>query len=295
MAQRSKEAGALAPECALAVRNLKKSFRDFFGRRSVQALDGLSLDVRRGEVFGLLGPNGSGKTTTFKILLGLLRPDGGEARVLGRRPGSLAARRATGYLPEESALLPFLSARETLHLLGALAGLSRGDSRKRAGELLDRLGLSHAASRRVHGFSKGMQRRLGVASVLMADPEVLILDEPTSGLDPLGARDMKDLIAELRAKGKAVLISSHLLGELENICDRAAFLHRGKLLCQGTLEELLRDRDVHELRVSPPNAEAIAALEALAREKGLRIERSGSPLRSLESFYLAILDGKDNG
>ena len=274
---------------ALVLDNLSKSFKDFFGRRRVQALDGLSLSIAKGEVFGLLGPNGSGKSTAFKICVGLVRPDAGQARILEFAPGTMAARKATGYLPEESTLLPFLTARETLRLMGALAGLSRADSIKRADELLERVGLKDAAARRVKGFSKGMQRRLGVASVLMGDPEVFILDEPTSGLDPLGARDMKELIVELAKKGKTIVISSHLLGEIENVCHRVAFLNQGKLLKLGTLEELLREQGSYELRVSPANPDAIKALEELARAKGLKVERSGAPLASLESFYVKML------
>ncbi|KAA0218577.1 ABC transporter ATP-binding protein [bacterium] len=279
---------------AVVLDNLTKTFRDFLGRRRVRALDGLCLSVHKGEVFGLLGPNGSGKSTAFKICVGLLRPDAGQARILDHAPGSLAARMATGYLPEESTLLPHLTARETLRLLGALSGLTRQECARRADALLERLGLKEAGARRVKGFSKGMQRRLGVAGVLMADPQVFILDEPTSGLDPLGARDMKQLILELAGKGKTIIISSHLLGEIENVCHRVAFLNQGRLLRQGTLDELLREQGVHELRVSPADPGAVAALENLARERGLRIEKSGVPLKTLESFYVDVL-GKRAG
>lgn len=277
---------------AVEIRDIRKTFKDFFGRRRVQALDGLSIAVGQGEVYGLLGPNGSGKTTTFKIALGLIRPDAGSVTINGHRPGTLAARKATGYLPEDSTLLPFLTARESLRLHGALAGLSRAESRRKADELLEKVGLKQAADRRVLGFSKGMQRRLGVASVLIGDPQVFILDEPTSGLDPLGAVEMKHLIADLRKQGKAVLISSHLLGELENVCDRVAFLNQGKLISEGTLEALLRDKETHDLRVSPADPEAIKALEALAKERGLKVVSSKAPMRSLEAFYLSVL-GKD--
>ncbi len=278
---------------AVEITGLTKTFRNFFGRRSVRALDGLSLSAQPGEVFGLLGPNGSGKSTTFKIAVGLLRPDAGSVRIGGFAPGSMAARRTTGFLPEESTLLPFLTARETLRLHGALAGLNRSGASRKADELLERVGLQDAASRRVKGFSKGMQRRLGIATVLIGDPQVFILDEPTSGLDPLGAVEMKNLLSELRDAGKSLLIASHLLGELENVCDRVAFINNGKLLRQGTLDELLRETSVHELRVSPPDRSAIAALEALARERGLQIERSAAPLRSLEAFYLDMLRNGD--
>lgn len=277
---------------AVEIRDIRKTFRDFLGRRRVHALDGLSFSVAAGEVYGLLGPNGSGKTTTFKIALGLLRPDAGSVSVMGYAPGTLAARRATGYLPEDSALLPFLTARESLRLHGALAGLSRAESRRKSDELLEKVGLKQAADRRVLGFSKGMQRRLGIAGVLIGDPQVFILDEPTSGLDPLGAVEMKHLIADLRKQGKAVLISSHLLGELENVCDRVAFLNQGRLISAGTLEELLREKETHELRVSPADPDSIKALEALAKERGLKVVRSKAPMRSLEAFYLSVL-GKD--
>ncbi len=246
-----------------------------------------------GQVFGLLGHNGSGKSTAFKVAVGLIRPDAGTVTINGHKPGTIAARKATGFLPEESTLMPFLSARETLRLHGALAGLSRTDSVRKADELLERVGLKDAAKRRVKGFSKGMQRRLGVATVLIGDPDVFILDEPTSGLDPLGAVQMKELIAELRDKGKAILISSHLLGELENVCDRVAFINKGKLLSEGTLEELLREQNVHELRVTPADVAAVKALEAAAREKGLTVVSSRAPMRTLEAFYLDMLKQKD--
>ncbi|MBX3458443.1 MAG: ABC transporter ATP-binding protein [Planctomycetes bacterium] len=278
---------------AIEFSGLSKTFRDFFGRRSVQALDGLSLSVDKGQVFGLLGPNGSGKSTAFKIAAGLIRPNAGSVSINGHRPGTMAARRATGYLSEDSTLLPFLNARETLRLHGALAGLTRTQAAATADELLDRVGLKDAAKRRVKGFSKGMQRRLGVATVLVGDPDVFILDEPTSGLDPLGAVQMKELIAGLRDQGKAILISSHLLGELENVCDRVAFINHGRLLSEGTLEELLRETETHELRVSPPDKAAIAELEALAKQMGLNVISSRSPMRTLEAFYLRMLKHGD--
>jgi ABC-2 type transport system ATP-binding protein len=277
---------------AIEISALSKTFRDFFGRRRVQALDGLSISVKAGEVFGLLGPNGSGKSTAFKIAVGLLRPTSGTVTINGAKPGTLAARKATGFLPEDSTLLPFLTATETLKLHGALAGLSPRDAAKKSAELLERVDLTGAARRKVKGFSKGMQRRLGIATVLIADPDVFILDEPTSGLDPLGAVQVKELIAELRGRGKAILISSHLLGELENVCDRVAFLNQGKLLQEGTLEELLRETNVHELRLSPPNPEAIKALIDLAKQKGMDVVSSKSPMRTLEAFYLSVL-GRD--
>lgn len=276
---------------AIEIKDLSKSFKDFFGRRSVKALDGLSLSIEPGEVFGLLGPNGSGKSTAFKIANGLLRPDSGSVSVLGHKPGTLAAKRVTGFLPEDSNLLPFLSARETLRMHGALVGLSRSNARKKADELLERVGLTHAADRRAKGYSKGMQRRLGLASVLLGDPDVYILDEPTSGLDPLGAVEFKDLIAELQKAGKAVLISSHLLGELENVCNRVAFLHGGQLIKQGTLEELLRDTENFQLTVSTSDGQKLLDL---AKREGIAVKSAGSPMHTLEQFYLKTLDTTDD-
>ncbi|MCF6228263.1 MAG: ABC transporter ATP-binding protein [Planctomycetes bacterium] len=276
---------------AIEIKDLSKSFKDFFGRRSVKALDGLSLSIEPGEVFGLLGPNGSGKSTAFKIANGLLKPDSGSVSVLGHKPGTLAAKRVTGFLPEDSNLLPFLSARETLRMHGALVGLSRSTARKKADELLERVGLTHAADRRAKGYSKGMQRRLGLASVLLGDPDVYILDEPTSGLDPLGAVEFKDLIAELQKAGKAVLISSHLLGELENVCNRVAFLNGGKLIKQGTLEELLRDTKNFQLTVSTSDGQKLLDL---AKREGIAVKSAGSPMHTLEQFYLKTLDTTDD-
>lgn len=275
---------------AIEITKLSKSFKDFFGRRRVQALDGLSFAIEQGEVFGLLGPNGSGKSTTFKIANGLLRADKGSVSINGHKPGSLAAKKITGFLPEDSNLLPFLTARETLRMHGALVGLSRAAARKKADELLERVGILDAADRRTKGFSKGMQRRLGLATVLLGDPEVFILDEPTSGLDPLGAVEFKELIGELQRAGKSILISSHLLGELEDVCNRVAFLNGGKLIKQGSLEELLRDSQSYQITVNSADGQR---LKELAEREGISINSSGSPMHSLQQFYLNTLDSTE--
>ncbi len=215
---------------AIRIAGLVKEYRSWLGRRRVRALDGITFHVPRGEVVGLLGPNGGGKTTTLKCLLGFLRPTAGEVEVLGRPPTDLAARARLGFLPEESPFPGFLRLEAGLDFFGALARVPRRERRERIPRLLERVGLADARRRRLDELSKGMARRFGIAQALIGEPELLILDEPTSGLDPLGMRDFGRLLAELRAAGLTVLLSSHQLGQVETVCDRAAVLHRGKLL-----------------------------------------------------------------
>jgi ABC-2 type transport system ATP-binding protein len=233
------------PAADVEVRDLRKRF----GRppRAVDAIAGVTFSVGRGEVYGLLGPNGSGKTTSIKILLGLLRPTGGEASVLGLPPGSRPARARIGYMPEESYLYPSLSCRETLDLAGALFGMPRRVRRERAAVLLREVGLDLAADRLVRHLSKGMARRLLLAQALIHDPSVLILDEPTSGLDPVGIREFKDRIRGFRAAGKTILLSSHLLANVQDVCDRIAILVSGRLAREGALGTLLGGRTLEDV------------------------------------------------
>ena len=222
----------------LRLTHLTKTFRDFWGRPTVEAVRDLSFSLGPGEVLGLLGPNGSGKSTTIRMLLGLLRPDGGEIRVLGHRPTSRAAHAALGYLPEITRLHPFLTPRETLAYYGRLHGLAGADLHTRIGDLLRLVGLERAQNRRVGTFSKGMTRRVGIAQALINAPRLLILDEPTSGLDPIGTREVKDLLLELKARGLAILTTSHLLADVQDTCDRILILDRGQTLAQGPVAEL---------------------------------------------------------
>ncbi|MGN0833663.1 MAG: ABC transporter ATP-binding protein [Kiritimatiellia bacterium] len=222
----------------IELRNVRKVFRDFWLRPTVAAVDGLCLEVRRGEVFGLLGPNGSGKSTTIKMILGLLAPDGGEVRLFGQSPRSRAARSRLGYLPELSYLHPFLTARETLTYYAGLCGLDRKTSVRRSEELLDMVGLSSVARRPVGGFSKGMARRVALASALIGKPELLVLDEPTSGLDPVSTREVKTLVKALSAGGMTILMTSHLLADAEDVCDRVMILGHGKSVAEGRVSEL---------------------------------------------------------
>ncbi len=217
---------------------VRKTFRDFWGRATVEAVRGIGFEVGAGEVFGLLGPNGSGKSTTIKMLLGLLRPDAGTIRVLDAAPGSKAAAAGLGYLPEITYLHPFLTPRETLRYYGRLFGLGGEQLTARVEDLLRLVGLEGVAARRVGTFSKGMTRRVGLAQALLNAPRLLVLDEPTSGLDPVGTREVKDLILGLKARGIAVLMSSHLLADVQDCCDRILILDRGECRAQGTVSEL---------------------------------------------------------
>lgn len=225
-------------ENAIELKGVSKTFRDFWLRPTVKAVDGLDMEVRRGEVFGLLGPNGSGKSTTIKIILGLLTPSAGSVRLFGLSPKSVEARKRLGYLPELSYLHPFLTARETLMYYAGLCGLDRRASRGRTDELLEMIGLSDVAKRPVGGFSKGMARRVALASALVGRPELLILDEPTSGLDPVSTNEVKTLVKTLAKGGMTILTTSHLLADAGDMCDRVMILDRGKTAAEGRMDEL---------------------------------------------------------
>ena len=225
-------------DAVIELADVRKTFRDFWLRPTVAAVDGLSLAVRRGEVFGLLGPNGSGKSTTIKMILGLLDPSGGAVRLFGRSPRSVEARKRLGYLPELSYLHPFLTAKETLMYYAGLCGLRRSVAAERTRQLLEMVGLADAAKRPVGGFSKGMARRVALAAALVGKPELLVLDEPTSGLDPISTKEVKTLVKALAAGGMTVLMTSHLLADAEDICDRVMILNHGKSVAEGRVDEL---------------------------------------------------------
>lgn len=259
-------------EAVIRTVGLRKVYTSFWGRPRVTALHGLELSVARGEVMGLLGPNGSGKTTTIKLLLGLLRPTAGDAFVLGRDPGDRAARERLGYLPEETYLYRFLTPRETLRFFGRLFRLPKAELDDRINELIKRVGIGHAADRRLGEFSKGMARRVGLAQALINRPELVIFDEPTSGLDPIGIEEVKDLIRELRAAGTTVVLSSHLLADVEDICDRVSILHQGVLRETGRVDELLTVGDRHVVTLAGADAATLAAVRAAAGDHVVSIE-----------------------
>jgi len=281
-------------ETVLSVQNLSKTFADFWGRPVVRAVESLSFGVSRGEIIGLLGPNGSGKSTTLKMILGLLKPTSGEVRVMGAPPTDVVTKNRIGYLPEVTHLHGFLTPEETLDYYASLFGFSAKVRKLRAKELLQMVGLEHAARRPVGGFSKGMARRVGLAQALVNAPELLILDEPTSGLDPVACREVKDLIAEFAKLGMTVLMSSHLLGDVEDICDRVLILDKGRLCAGGRVADLLRCHDDARLTLkNVPQAELQKLRGELASRYG-EVEVTHAEMR-LESYFLNVVRGGNGG
>ena len=276
-------------EAVVETRNLTKDYRDFWGRQKVRALKALDLEIRQGEIFGLLGPNGSGKTTTIKLILGLLFPTGGEALVFGKNASDVSKNERIGYLPEESYLYKFLNAEETLDFYGRLFSMSAKERRERIKSLISMVGLDWAKRRQLKEYSKGMTRRIGLAQALINDPELIVLDEPTTGLDPIGTREMKDLIVDLRAKGKTVLLCSHLLADVQDVCDRIAILYQGDLKELGRVEDLLKVRDMTQIQAQGLSDEAIDELrEVIAKHGGKDVEID-NPRASLEELFLQIV------
>ena len=270
--------------------DLSKTFRDFWHRPRVEAVKSISFSVPAGQVFGLLGPNGSGKSTTIKMILGLLFPTAGTLDVLGASPRSTAVKSRIGYLPEESYLYPHLTPLETLAFYARLFRLPSAVARDRIEQLLDMIGLSHARHRPVGEFSKGMARRIGLAQALLNDPDLVILDEPTSGLDPQGTRQVKDLILALAARGKTILLTSHLLADVEDVCQQVAILFNGRILAHGTLDSLLAQKDKTTLTFPTP-ADPLtlkkvldAARAALGADPAL-----DHPRQPLEPYFLDVI------
>ena len=280
-------------DVVIETRNLSKIYRDFWGRQKVRALKALDLEVRRGEVFGLLGPNGSGKTTTIKLLLGLLFPTSGRALVFGKDASDVTKNERIGYLPEESYLYRFLNAEETLDFYGRLFDMPAAVRRQRTAELIRLVKLDWAKRRQLKEYSKGMTRRIGLAQALINDPELIVLDEPTTGLDPIGCREMKDLILELRDKGKTVLMCSHLLADVQDVCDRIAILHQGELKELGRVDSLLKIRDVTEIRASGLSEAAKDEIRAvIARHNGGLVSMD-NPTSTLEELFLSIVQDSE--
>lgn len=275
-----------AAEPVIEIRNLTKVYRDFWGRRKVRAVNSLSLDVKKGEVFGLLGPNGSGKTTTIKMLLGLLFPTEGEISILGRPATDVAKNERIGYLPEESYLYRFLTAEETLDFYGRLFDMPASVRKERTEKLLSLVKITHARKRQLKEYSKGMTRRIGLAQALINDPDLVLLDEPTSGLDPLGNRDMKDLILQLKEQGKTVLMCSHLLADVQDVCDRIAILYGGELKVLGRVDELLKARDETQILTSKLSDDAINEVRAVLQKHGASLTQVDHPTANLEDLFL---------
>ncbi len=268
---------------------LGKTFKDFWHRPRVHAVKKLTMDIQPGEVFGLLGPNGSGKSTTIKLLLGLLHPSQGRISVFGRPTTDVQIKHRIGYLPEESYLYPFLNARETLDFYGRLFRLHPRIRRDRIEMLLDMVGLQHEAKRRIGEYSKGMARRIGLAQALINDPEFLILDEPTSGLDPIGTRQIKDVIRKLGDMGKTILLSSHLLADVEDVCDRVCILYGGQQRAEGSISELLSEKDRTQITSETLSPETVAEVRKLIQERESKTIDVTTPRGRLENLFLRIV------
>lgn len=287
---KSEIANRKSHEVVVSVRGLTKIFKDFWNRPKARAVDNVDFEVRRGEVFGLLGPNGSGKSTTVKLLLGLLNPTKGHIEVFGHSPRHVQTKSRIGYLPEESYLYRYLNSRETLDFFGNLFQLSKGERDNRAEQLLEMVGLGKTQTRAVGEFSKGMQRRIGLAQALINDPDLVILDEPTAGLDPIGCREVKDLIIALARRGKTVILSSHLLSDVEDVCDRVVIYYGGKIQAAGTLKELLAEPDT--LRITTPvlpRETLERVLEIIRKDVSTGEVRVDNPTQNLESYFLDVV------
>jgi ABC-2 type transport system ATP-binding protein len=272
-------------EYAVETFSLTKIFSDWWGRAKVYAVDDLNLQIQYNEVFGLLGPNGSGKTTTLKMLLGLLHPTKGKSLCLGGDATDTKISARIGFLPEESYLYKYLTARETLDFYGRLFRLDRRVRRMRIDALLDMVGLKAVANRPVGTFSKGMARRIGLAQALINDPDLLILDEPTTGLDPIGTRQIKDLILKLAKRGKTVLLCSHLLADVEDVCDRIAILYGGKIQAKGQVAELLQQTHKRQFTTGDISDSAVERIKRIVQEENAECVVT-SPMHKLETFFI---------
>jgi ABC-2 type transport system ATP-binding protein len=280
-----------APEPIVAAQQLTKVFKDFWMRDRARAVDSVSFEIRPHEIFGLLGPNGSGKSTTIKMILGLLKRTSGRLAVFGKPPTDVSSKKRIGYLPEESYLYPFLDARETLEYYGKLFEIDRNVRQRRIDELIDMVGLGNAQFRTVREYSKGMQRRLGLAQALINDPDFLILDEPTTGLDPIGTRQVKDLIIELGRRGKTVLLSSHLLADVEDCVDRMIILYGGKVRAQGTCGDLLESQSRTSIETETLDEDTVSEIDRVIRNRtGGAILKVTRPRQTLEALFLDIVE-----
>src|SRR5687768_4507453 len=292
-------------DAAVQTEHLTKVYRDFWGRDKVRALDDLNLTINRGEVFGLLGPNGSGKSTTIKLLLGLIFATRGRASVLGHPAGDTSINEKVGFLPEESYLYRFLNGEETLRFYGKLFKIDRKTLNKRVPMLLDTVGLdAKSRKRKLREYSKGMARRIGLAQAMINDPELILLDEPTTGLDPIGTREMKDLILSLKAQGKTVILCSHLLADVQDVCDRITILFRGKMQPLSTdaagqpvlvapVKDVLQVRDVTQIESTGLTPQQIAEVQEFIRKMGVAGGATVThPTTTLEDLFMRIVREK---
>ena len=280
------------PTHAISIQNLTKTYPIPFKREKVTAVKDLSLTVEPGQVYGLLGPNGSGKSTTMKIVLGLVSPTAGKTEIFGRDSRTVESREDVGFLPENPYFYKFLTGSETLHFYGKICGLSGAKLRERAKELLALVGLENAADRRIGGYSKGMLQRIGLAQAMVQEPRLLVLDEPTAGVDPAGSREIRDLILDFKKRGITVLLCSHLLGQVQEICDRIGILHQGVLVREGKLDELISIESQTELILENASPELLAEIQAAVAKSQARVVEQRKPQTTLERYFLEVTGSK---
>jgi ABC-2 type transport system ATP-binding protein len=275
---------------AVQTEHLTKVYKDFWGRDKVRALDDLNLTIQRGEVFGLLGPNGSGKSTTIKLLLGLIFPSMGTASVLGSPAGNTLINEKIGFLPEESYLYRFLNGEETLKFYGRLFKIPSKELKTRVPALLDTVGLDEKSrKRKLREYSKGMARRIGLAQALINNPDLILLDEPTTGLDPIGTREMKDLILSLKNQGKTVLLCSHLLADVQDVCDRITILFKGKMQTLGQVKDLLQVKDITQVQAKGLSETQIAELKQFIGRMSNNGVEVTHPTTTLEDLFVRVV------
>ncbi len=276
------------PDSAISIKNVTKTYPIPFRKEIVTAVKNLSLDVEPGQVYGLLGPNGSGKSTAMKIVLGLVRPTSGKTEIFGRSSTEVESREDVGFLPENPYFYKFLTGEETLQFYGKICGLRGAKLKARTKELLALVGLENAANRRIGGYSKGMLQRIGLAQALVQEPRLLVLDEPTAGVDPAGSREIRDLILDFKKRGLTVLLCSHLLGQVQEICDRIGILHEGVLVREGRLDDLISIENQTELILENASPELLARIESEVRAAGVRMVDRRKPQQNLERYFLDV-------
>src|SRR5438067_8040904 len=273
-------------EEAIAVEGLTKVFHVPFHRKAIVAVRDLNLRVGPGEVYGLLGPNGSGKSTTLKIILGLVSPTHGRTKIFGRDSSLVESREAVGFLPENPYFYRFLTGEETLRFFGKLCRLNGSRLNDRVRELLELVGLTNARDQRLSTYSKGMLQRIGLAQTLVNEPKLVVLDEPTAGVDPAGSREIRDLIVDLKAQGITVLLSSHLLAQAQEMCDRVGILANGMLVCEGRLDELIAIENQTELVLENASDTLVAKIEALTASSQAKLIARRKSTTTLERLFL---------
>ncbi len=278
---------------AVLVEHLTKVFQPSLSRQKVPAVVDLSFRVGQGEVYGLIGPNGSGKSTTMKVILGLVQATSGRTEVFGIDSGKVGSRRDVGFLPENPYFYKHMTGRETLEFYGKLCGIHGAQLRERVPELLALVGLESAAGRPIAGYSKGMLQRIGLAQAIVHRPRLVVLDEPTAGVDPRGSRHIRDLILQMKAEGTSVILSSHLLEQVQEVCDRAGIIYKGRMVLEGRLEDLTQLQQQMEYVVEGGPPELAAEIQTLVERAGAKLVSAGHPRTTLEKLFLESTEDKE--